>query len=100
MLKMKTMEAQLMTDIVEQVLEERGARYGAFERHAVISQNLKDVLRVYNDNPLSADQREALEMILHKVARIINGDPDYPDNWVDIAGYATLVANRLGDTDE
>lgn len=38
---------------------------------------------------------EALEMIAHKIARICNGDPNYADNWVDIAGYATLVANRL-----
>ena len=41
------------------------------------------------------DQREALEMIAHKIARILNGDPNYADNWIDIAGYATLVANRL-----
>ncbi len=34
-------------------------------------------------------------MIFHKIARIINGDPNYADSWVDIAGYATLVANRL-----
>ena len=34
-------------------------------------------------------------MISHKIARIMNGDPNYADNWIDIAGYATLVANRL-----
>jgi hypothetical protein len=34
-------------------------------------------------------------MIMHKVARILNGDPNYADNWIDIAGYATLVADRL-----
>lgn len=34
-------------------------------------------------------------MIQHKIARILNGDPDYVDNWVDIAGYAKLVADRL-----
>ena len=44
---------------------------------------------------LKADQQEALEMILHKIARIVNGDPDYADSWVDIAGYAKLVADRL-----
>jgi len=44
---------------------------------------------------LNNDQREALEMIAHKIARILNGDPNYADNWIDIAGYATLVANRL-----
>lgn len=35
------------------------------------------------------------EMVQHKVARILNGDPRYDDNWVDIAGYSTLVAQRL-----
>jgi hypothetical protein len=34
-------------------------------------------------------------MICHKMARIMNGDPNYVDSWADIAGYATLVANRL-----
>ena len=44
---------------------------------------------------LADDQREALEMIAHKIGRILNGDPDYDDSWVDIAGYAQLVADRL-----
>ena len=36
---------------------------------------------------------EALEMIAHKIARILSGDADYADNWVDIAGYAQLGNN-------
>jgi hypothetical protein len=44
---------------------------------------------------LNYDQREALDMICSKMARIMNGDPNYVDSWEDIAGYATLVANRL-----
>ena len=44
---------------------------------------------------LNTAQEEALEMIAHKIARIINGDPDYKDNWHDIAGYATLVERSL-----
>ena len=44
---------------------------------------------------MDADQNEALQMICHKIARIVNGDPDYADSWVDIAGYAKLVADRL-----
>jgi hypothetical protein len=34
-------------------------------------------------------------MVAHKIARIINGDPNYSDSWVDVAGYAKLVADRL-----
>jgi hypothetical protein len=41
------------------------------------------------------DQWEALEMIVHKIGRIVNGNPDVTDHWVDIAGYATLIADRL-----
>jgi hypothetical protein len=41
------------------------------------------------------DQAEALDMICHKIGRIVNGDPDYADSWIDIAGYAKLVADRL-----
>ena len=41
------------------------------------------------------DQWEALEMIVHKIGRIVNGNPDKVDHWVDIAGYAKLIADRL-----
>lgn len=84
-----------MTDI-SVVLDEREERYGSFEGHAKISQALKEVmLNTSSFDSLASDQREALEMIQHKVARILNGDPNYADNWIDIAGYATLVKRRL-----
>lgn len=80
------------------VLTERGSRYGKFTGHAQVTQDLKDVLQghlVSRDKALAPDQREALDMICHKIGRIINGDPDYADSWIDIAGYAKLVADRL-----
>lgn len=85
-----------MTDINE-VLHERGTRYGKFTGHAAVTQELKRVIFGFlpKDKTLADDQREALEMIAHKIGRIINGDPDYADSWTDIAGYATLVATRL-----
>jgi hypothetical protein len=39
---------------------------------------------------LTASQKEALDMIQHKVARILNGNANHQDHWVDIAGYAEL----------
>ena len=81
---------------VDTILDERGARYGKFTTHAEITQLLKCVIfNSRDDLELAADQREALEMICHKIGRIINGDPNYVDSWVDIAGYAKLVADRL-----
>lgn len=86
-----------MTNIAE-VLEERGERYGSFEEHAIISQAFKDICRATPKwHRLEDDQREALEMIAHKMGRILNGDPDYADSWIDIAGYAKLIADRLTD---
>lgn len=85
-----------MSADLDDVLTERGKRYGKFTGHAAITQGIKAVM--FNsraDLVLAADQREALDMIAHKIGRIINGDPDYADSWVDIAGYAQLVADRL-----
>jgi len=86
-----------MSDI-DTILNERGVKYGLFKNHAVISQQLKTVMRENMSRLMEADQLEALDMIAHKIARILNGDPDYADSWVDIAGYAQLVANRLQGT--
>lgn len=86
----------MTTTDISSVLAERGTRYGSFEGHAKIAQSLKLVMtNTPKWGTLSPDQAEALEMVAHKVARILNGDPNYADSWVDIAGYATLVADRL-----
>jgi hypothetical protein len=86
-----------MNDITN-VLEERGARYGKFTGHAEVTQMLKTVIASAlnkRNRTLAPDQQEALDMVCHKIGRIVNGDPDYADSWVDIAGYAKLVADRL-----
>jgi hypothetical protein len=81
---------------IKDVLAQREARYGSFETHAAISQALKTVMHMQDGwERLAPDQREALEMIQHKIARILNGDATYLDNWVDLVGYPQLVVSRL-----
>lgn len=81
---------------INDILAERGARYGKFKDHARIAQHLKDEMKRHDGwHNLGASGREALEMVAHKIARILNGDPTYADSWVDIAGYAQLVADEL-----
>ena len=81
---------------INETLKDRGNRYGAFDKHAEITQNLKRDMRTGRMwFGLDDDMKEALEMIQHKIGRILNGDPNYADSWIDIAGYAQLVANRL-----
>jgi hypothetical protein len=85
-----------------EMLEQRGNRYGSFDTHAAITQQLKEVMqntRNWRGN-LSYSQKEALEMIAHKIGRILNGDPYYADSWVDIVGYTQLVVNELADNSE
>jgi hypothetical protein len=74
----------------------RGARYGDFAQLARLIRAIKAVLPTGAAWPaMRDDQREAADMIAVKLARIVNGDPNYADNWIDIAGYATLVADRM-----
>lgn len=81
-------------ETVEDILAERGSRYGNYLQQATITRDLLATITGRSPS-LAADQADALTMIAVKISRIVNGDPDYADNWRDIAGYATLVANRL-----
>lgn len=83
-------------DEIDNTVTQRGERYGLFADGAVIMQDLKTVMRATPGwERLTPNQREALEMIQHKIGRVLNGDPTYDDNWRDIAGYATLILNEL-----
>ena len=80
------------------ILAERGSRYGLFVDHAAITQELKNLIYRHADRmgkDFAPDQAEALDMICHKIGRIVNGDPNHYDSWADIAGYAKLVSDRL-----
>ena len=86
----------MTTENITAILTERGSRYGKFTKHAEVTQGIKNVIfNCRSRSSLAPDQVEALEMIAHKIGRIVNGDPNYADSWVDIAGYAKLVADRL-----
>lgn len=84
-----------MPEITE-TLAERGARYGVFAEHAQIAQELQNAMRTTGGwSKLADDQKQALTVIADKIARMLNGDPNYVDNWHDIIGYAKLVEDRL-----
>jgi hypothetical protein len=77
---------------IEKTLKERGFIYGAFADNAETSQILKQTMRnAKNWNELSFAQQEALEMVQHKISRLLNGNPEYQDNVVDILGYTELM---------
>jgi len=81
---------------INKTLQERGSRYGEFSEHARITQAIKSAMvdsPRWNDLP--DDMVEALQMIAHKIGRILNGDPFYHDSWHDIIGYTHLVSDKL-----
>ena len=83
---------------VEGILGQRAKTYGTFKDNARVAQGLKRVMAEHareKDRTFADDQWEALEMIASKISRIVNGDADHVDQWDDIAGYATLIADRL-----
>lgn len=82
--------------MIEEVLNQRQVTYGSFTKNAEVSQMLKYFMtQGTNYKQMPVAHREALEMIVHKIARIVNGDPNYIDNWIDICGYSQLVIEEI-----
>ena len=81
----------------DEVLTERGKTHGKFDQHARLTQNLKRVCEMSPNwmDKINDSHRESIHMICHKLGRILAGNPNHADHWVDIAGYAQLVANEL-----
>ncbi len=83
---------------VDEILDTRAQNYGKFKDGAALMQSIKRTLAEHaakHNKTFADDQWEALEMIVHKIGRIVNGNPDAEDSWRDVSGYATLVADRL-----
>lgn len=87
---------------LEDTLKERGNRYGTFKDNAQVTQELMGVIKQYGANydKLTDMHVEALHMIFHKIARCVSGDVNYPDNFEDIAGYATRMKQELDPSED
>lgn len=86
---------------IDAILAERNSRYGDFRDQARFAQELKHPAHSSSGWDRMTDyQREGLDMILHKIARALSGDPSYLDTWVDIEGYAKLVVDRMKQDEE
>lgn len=75
----------------------RDEQHGGLEAVGNVSQGIKALIRTGRNWPqLTPGEQETLDMIAHKIARILSGaDPHDPEHWRDVAGYA--VAARRGD---
>ena len=94
---MKTSKKTISTT---QLIRKRAETHGNYRNTAEISSHLMAYLIDKQDycadqKEFSFVQRDALSNICKKLARIIAGDPNFIDHWVDIAGYAELVVEDL-----
>lgn len=81
----------------EAVIEARERSHGDYNTQARTAQEIKAAISRAIDKDLTVlpYHRESLDMIATKISRIVHGNPDEPDHWLDIAGYATLVHQIL-----
>jgi hypothetical protein len=86
-----------MSEDINSIVAERGSNYGDFRGQAELCQDLCNVFFSHKSGQVEYTkmQHEALHMIFHKLSRIANGNPNYKDSWVDIAGYAKLIYDTL-----
>jgi len=85
-----------MSNDIRETLNARQKTHGTFAQHSDVAQRLKAVMQTApNAGQLSNVQREALEMIQHKIARMLCGDTMYLDNVRDILGYAQLMLDDM-----
>jgi hypothetical protein len=83
---------------VGKVLDARAEQYGSFMQSSDTVIRIKGIMHnavARNAVHLYPDQLQALDMIATKLSRIVHGNPNHLDSWIDIAGYATLVADRI-----
>jgi len=83
---------------VDKVLDTRADQYGSFMQSSDTVIRIKGIMHnavARNAVHLYPDQLQALDMIATKISRIVHGNPNHLDSWIDIAGYAQLVADRL-----
>ena len=81
---------------IEDVLKQRQATHGAFAPKATTIQVLKSIMRGTEKwRDLSFAQQESLDMIMTKIGRILHGNPNEPDHWLDIIGYTKLISDDI-----
>ena len=74
----------------------RPTTHGDFTDGAKFTQS---VMRAAAEAPswklLTDVQKEAFHHIIQKLQRIVCGDPNHPDHWDDVSGYALIALARI-----
>lgn len=84
-------------ETIDATIDKRAKEYGEYSKQAGLAQKIKAAIFSTPDlgSGFTPDMAESLDMIATKLSRILCGNPNNPDHWHDIAGYATLIEQRL-----
>lgn len=81
---------------IEDILNDRGSRYGDFGTQSETAQAIRRAFKASPNWEFLPDYaREGLDLVATKISRMLCGDPLYLDNVVDILGYMTLVKTEM-----
>ena len=86
---------------MDPAIPNRDQQHGGVQAVGETAQRIKGTMRsTTNWTLLSYGGREALDMIAHKIARILAGDnPRDREHWEDLAGYAHAAMRHFDQTD-
>lgn len=92
----KPPQGEQKMNTIKDMLNEREQTHGNFAYTAMSSQDIKQALHgSINWESLTDIQKEALDNIASKMARIVAGNPCTVDHWKDIQGYAELAIRSM-----
>lgn len=81
---------------VTKILKTRSTTHGDFTDGAKFTQSVMRAAAIAPSWVRMNDvQKEAFHHIVQKLQRAVCGDPNCKDHWIDVAGYATIVSDRI-----
>ena len=81
--------------MMDSLIDQREQTHGDYAVTASLAREFKSVVEREAVAKLTAVQRESLDLICTKIARILSGNANDADHWRDIAGYARLVEREI-----
>lgn len=83
-------------ETAKHLLEVRPTTHGDFADGAKFVQT---VMRAAQESPswgkMTDVQKECFHHVAQKMQRVVCGDPNFPDHWDDIAGYAKIAVREI-----
>ncbi len=76
-------------------MPDRTKTHGPYKEQGDRAEMIREAMKLHLCILLEGYQKTALNMIAEKLSRIIEGDSNFEDHWLDIAGYCERVLEIL-----